>query len=644
MAPISSRASFRWLLALTALAALGIGCSKSKDAAPVTDTTKTAKITGKVTYSRIPLLTNDKGEPTGLETDATKFTTLPARYVQVRLWVAENETSTTGQVSRPWRMQGSIATTSEGTYTFEYAHKGDTDAFVELVSTNVPTTGARIRLVADSAGIDSNLPQSDRPLYILRKGVAGKLPEVAAVPGEKITGDATVNFDIGQTTSWWLNADLASEAVLQQAVKESSPTGSRVLGILDSFSEYASVLGNASTPNVLDLHYRPGLSHARGSFIEYDLTRYPKAYASTGYHYFGSLRGGASNDDAWDAGVIATLAAQNSIFSNSHSGPWAFVQPVDRWSVGAGKEMVNLHPTAAFQQASIQALAAIALKTPYLADTQAGAAPRVVDVRKVGDVPRDAFSVPNLRALAWEIALKANSLPSPGTPTDWAKLTATSALRYFNQVAPRDSNSKPTDLVTVFSQLARLKEDKGTTETVDLKAIFTDDVLKALLVPFGIEWPRPTTGALATFLGDWGTDFTPETGKPLFAKTFTLGMTEALQDGSGLYPNASKGETVTAIYATSKDLAYFLDVQPLPPAGVKLEIRISNPATLGGAPTVLTFDANTPQDPTHPIKRVVFLNSTKDGVVTYLPITFHLVSPTAKVASSPFTVTLRPTL
>lgn len=644
MAPISSRASFRWLLALTALAALGVGCSKSKDADPSTDTSKTAKITGKVTYSRIPLLTNDKGEPTGLETDATKFTTLPARSVQVRLWVAENETSTTGQVNRPWRLQGSVPTTSEGIYTFEYAHKGDTDAFVELVSTNAPSSGAMIRLVADPAGIDSNLPQSDRPLYILRKGVAGKLPEVAAVPGEKITGDATVNFDIGQTTAWWLNSDIASEAVLQQAVKEPSPTGSRVLGILDSFSEFSAVFGNASTPNVLDLHYRPGVSHARGSFIEYDLTRYPKAYSPLGYHYFGSLRGGASNDDAWDAGVIATLAAQNNVFGNTHSGPWAFVQPMDRWSLDAGKEMVNLHPSVALQQANIQVLAAIALKSPYLADTLAGAAPRVVDVRKVGDAPRNIFSTPNLRALAWEIALKAHSLPSPGVPADWAKLTGSSAARYFIQVVPRDANTKQTDVISVFSQLARLKEDKGTTETVDLKAIFTDEAIKTLVQPFGIEWPRPTTGALASFLSDWGTDFAPETGKPLFAKALTLGMAEALLDGSGLYPNASKGETATVLYATSKDQAYFLDVQPLPPAGVKLEIRISNPATLGGATTLLKIDANTPSDPAHPIKRVVFLNTTKDGVASFLPISFHLVSPTAKVASYPFTVTLRPTL
>ncbi len=641
MAPNAFHASFRWLLALTAFAALGLGCSKSKDAAVTTDSTKTAKISGKVTYSRIPLVSNDKGEPVGLETDAAKFTTLPARYVQVRLWIAEEEKSTTGATSRPWYLANSTVTDKDGAYALELTHKGDTDAFVELVSVTTPMPPSQtIRLIADPAGIDSALPQSDRLLYVLRKGVAGKLPEEAAIPGEKVTGDATVNFDIKQNTAWWLNSDIPTESVLQQAVKEPSPTGSRVMGILDSLSEFATAFGSASLPGTLDLHYRPGVSHARGSFIEYDLTRYPKAYSVNGFHFFGSLRGAESNDDAWDAGVIATLAAQNVVYA-SHFGPWAFVQPLDRWSAVGGQELVGLAPQVAFPQGSVLPLAAIAMKSPYLADTLAGAPPRVLDIRKVGTAPRDAFSAPNLQALAWEIVLKANSLPSPGTPADWAKIVPSNAARYFSQAAPKDTTGKLTDVVSVFSQLARLKEDKASAETVDLKTIFTDDAIKALATPFGLEWPRPTTGPLATFLTIWGIDFTPVTGQPFFTKTLTLSMSGAHLDGTGRYNNASLGETLTGLYATTKDQAYFLDVAPLPPAGVKLELRFSA-AAVGGSPVMQTYDANTSTNPLDPLKRVVFFNSTKDNVTSYVPLSVHLVSPSTKIGDYTFTLTFRP--
>lgn len=641
MAPNAFHASFRWLLALTAFAALGLGCSKSKDAAVTTDTTKIAKISGKVTYSRIPLVSNDKGEPIGLETDAAKFTTLPARYVQVRLWIALDETSSTGATSRPWRLAASMVTDKDGAYSIDLSHKGNTDAFVELTSVATPMLpNEAIRLIADPVGIDSALHQSDRILYVLRKGVAGKLPDAAAIPGEKVTGDATVDFDIKQNTTWWLNSDIATESVLQQAVKESAPTGSRVLGILDRFSEFATAFGTASLPTTLDLHYRPGVSHARGSFIEYDRTRYPKAYSVNGFHFFGSLRGAESNDDAWDAGVIATLAAQNVVYA-SHAGPWAFVQPVDRWSAGAGQELVGLAPQVAFPQSSVLTLAAIVMKSPYLADTLAGAPPRVVDIRKVGTTSRDAFSVPNLQALAWEIVLKANSLPSPGTPTDWAKIVPSAGARYFTQVAPKDTNGKLTDVVTVYGQLARLKEDKATGETVDLKTIFTDDALKALVAPFGLEWPRPTTGPLATFLTDWGVDFTPATGLPLFTKTLTLSMSGALLDGTGFFNNASRGETLMGIYGTTKEQAYFLDVTPLPPVGVKLELRFA-PAVNAGSPIVQTYDANTSTDPLSPLKRVVFLNSTTSSVTSYVPLSAHLVSPSTKIGDYTFTLTFRP--
>jgi hypothetical protein len=236
-----------------------------------------------------------------------------------------------------------------------------------------------------------------------------------------------------------------------------------------------------------------------------------------------------------------------------------------------------LSPDLARIDGLANAMAANVLKSPYLADTQGtGLASPILDIRDVTALigaQLSPYSVPALQALSWEIILKANSLPSPGVATDWAAINVLTAARFFQPPLPtndaNDATARDIEPLNIYSQLNRLKEAKSTADPTDLAAIFTDAALTPLVAPFGLTWPRPTTGAYASFVADWGTD--PATPFP----SVTLSMAKAtLVDG--VYPNVSQGEVFYAGFSLTPDKRCILSatVTPALGAGVQLDLDL----------------------------------------------------------------------
>lgn len=545
-------------LMLTFLACGG-GSTDGGDSSPATPT---VTITVKVNYTRIPVLTDASGIPTGLETNTANFKNLPARGVQVRLWVAKEETALDGTKTRVWTSPAGAATDSTGTVTFTTAPK-DTDAFVEVLSI-LPTDGSRtLRIVGDPAGVNSSLPVGERPFYALRRGLDGSAPAGNPLPAGKASATATLTFDVGLADKWWLTLDGPDQ--LSKATQETTGTGSRVLAILDSIYAFsASGLGSSSPGAPLDLHYRMGVSDARGTFVEYDRTRFPLAYDGNLQilRYFGSIRGSQANDDAFDEGILLVLCARNGLWATG-------VSP----SFPTGQALPDYTLDACLLDALPFAMAASVQKSPYIADTAGGGA-TYRDVRSLGAQAGGAHSAAAVAALAWDLALKAQSLPSPGTPADWTKLDPKTLARFYVLTLPTDTKDVP----SVFGQMALLKEPKLASEPVDLAAIFTDAVLTGLAAPHTIPWPRPASGPSAPPSVDWGTD--PNSlATPL--APFSFSMAKAVQ-ADGRYPNSSSDEVRAGIFTLDKDVAYNLKVTTVPatlPAGTVLELLFTVPNT-----------------------------------------------------------------
>jgi hypothetical protein len=159
--------------------------------------------------------------------------------------------------------------------------------------------------------------------------------------------------------------------------------------------------------------------------------------------------------------------------------------------------------------------------------------------------------------------------------TDWTKINPKALIRFFSLTVPSDLSDRP----NLFLQLARLKEAKGTQEPVDLAAIFTDAALTTLTAPYSIPWPRPTTGAHATYILDWDKD--PNSlAAPLSPLQLSMAKAAAV---SGTYPNTSAGEATYRKFSLSKDTAYNLRVTTVPatlPAGTKVQVRLFAPSVI----------------------------------------------------------------
>lgn len=591
-------------LLLAGASMVGCGGKNSGSKTP----TDTYHVTGLVGYVRPPLVKDDLGVPTGLETDSTKFKTLPARGVAVRLWELTNEKQADGS---PVYIVSYVAITNlAGGYSIPV--QAGRSYFIEILSkVTTGVSGVPIRLVADS--IDSSLPVMDRNVYVMRKGLDGSTDSMTPATPAKET---TLNFTVGVADSW----RLAPESVTTDARAdlEPAPTGSRVLALLDSAYTFSTLYGGAATAAPLDLHYLQGVNHPKGSFVEYDPMTRPLTYdgSSGKRHFFGSIRGDqASNDDAFDEGVLFPIFARNVLSTYASS-----LAPV-------ASPLPDLAPDLAVLEAFADAMSANLLKSPYLADTSAsGTTYRDVrDLLGLTTPQCSPFSTPSLRALSWDLILKGNSLPNPGTATDWDKIDPRAMQRFLIPRIPTDTSGVLTDVINIYSQVARLKDPKSGSESVDLASLFTDSVLTPILSPYNLTWPRPVAPSpYASFLQDWGAD--PANTVP--AKTppqqsFTMSGASLVD---GVFPNASSGEVVYAKFTISKDTAFNLSLSlpsPLPP-GATIEVRLVG--------QTLIFDGtNTP------VRIVLAGNITTPQLYT---VRMRLLSPTT-LQSNPIQAALR---
>jgi hypothetical protein len=583
--------AFLQTLGATALLALALAChgKSGGDAASA----NTANISGTVTYARVPLATDANGVPTGLAdaTVATNLKTLVARGVVVRVYQQIQQTLPDGTVVLKWQVAKNGVTDSNGTYSLNVAK--DRPSMVEILSSfGGAADNSLVNVIAEPNGINSATGVLDRLRYAMRKAADGTAPASTNVPTSVLAADAVVDFSIGVDDSWWLVnpsftlinglAPYVDQAVLettQPGRTSGKGSGSRILGIGDTISTFVAAYATATAGSTLDLHYWPGRSEPRGSYIEYDRTLFPQSFdTSTGKnHYFGSLRGGATNDDAWDEGVILPMLARNVLYAASTTR--TFSVPLNVLFPPAAA-LTDLTPEMARIEGLADAMAANLLKSPYLADTQGtGLAAPVRDIRDISALSaaqKSPYSAPSVRALGWDVILKANSLPRPGTPTDWATITSTTAARFF--LAPTstvtgvtDSTGRDIEPLNIFSQLSRLKEGKSGSETVDLSAIFTDSVMGTLTAPYGLSWPRPTTGSYATFVADWGMD--PTGHLPPVA----LSMDKAVQV-NGVYPNLSQDEVFYAGFSLNADKRCVLSatITPALSAGAQIDVDLPN--------------------------------------------------------------------
>jgi hypothetical protein len=281
--------------------------------------------------------------------------------------------------------------------------------------------------------------------------------------------------------------------------------------------------------------------------------------------------------------------------------------------------LADLSPDMARIEGLAQAMAANVLQSPYLADTQGtGLAAPVVDIRDISSLNAtqlDPYSAPAIRAFAWQIILQANSLPSPGAASNWANINALAAARFF--LAPGGLTSgtiyaTPRDIepLNIYSQITRLKEVKLATEPVDLAAVFTDAVLTNLGSPFGIPWPRPTTGAYASFVSDWGTDPTG-TLPPVVLSMAKATQVNLLYPSATLaYPNVSEWEVFYAGFSLSADMPCTLTATISPALGTGAQVDVDLPfmsrtftfAGSGGTTDALVIPVSTTAPYYHPVR------------------------------------------
>jgi len=672
-----------------ALLSLGTACHKGNNGN--SSTAGTITISGTVKYLRVPLTTVTDtnspayGQPLGLESDSTKFTSLPARGVLVRAFQQIDATAYDGTTYTSWVVESSANVASDGTYTLtvDSGHK----TFVEVLSTAgyFDSTGAllgRINIFAEKNGMDPASPrlEPDRLMYALRKGLDGTAQtEPLVLPQTLSSANATVNFEVGLNDPWWITSRKSNwdDVLLTQAqgkgeialegpnftANPANPgTGSRVLAILDSAYSFAAAFGNPSPSGYpLDLHYFYDCSSgqsAQTSYVDYDLAAYPtshpNAFDGSAYHYFGLLQGGTASDDAFDEGVLFQMFGKNLIayYSGLPYLPIPRRQPNDPkyW-----QDLQDLSPDLAMLEGMGATMAATLLKSPYLGDTTGqpggGLNPLIPirDIRDLTGLKKDCFSAPAIASLGWEIALKANSLTSPGTPTDWAKLDASALKRFFYLTSSND-------IPNIFHQLTRLQEAKASTETIDLSAIFTDAALVSLLTPYNIPWPRPTTATAPdspyiSFTPFWEQD--PNSLiKPL--PPLVLSMANAHLGGNGQFPNVSwnvddpmrptlaRGEVFTGMFAISKDTTFDLSLNTSPaiPAAATVKVFLGSPNTSANPAFKIgnTYSFGASSSTQH-YQVPLGISGISSSSWAYIPVLVRLESPTVQLPSD-LTVTV----
>lgn len=620
----------------TVLLGLGAGC-KGKASGQAAGT---LTISGSVTYLRAPLNKDANGIPTGIETDPSKFVVMPARGVKLAAYQGRDQLNPDGVThTTAWVLIGTTNADSNGSYAFSTIPIGY-PTFIQLYSAMQQSGGhgSTVEVIADS--IDSTQPIINRPLYMMRKGADGSTSTSNPVPGTMANGDSTVNFVVGANDSWLLAPmGWAYPTIGPFTYPPTLAAGSKPLAILDSCYTFTTAFGDP-TPNsaagTLDLHYLPGVTHKRGTFVEYTLDNYPLSYDGTKFRFLGSVASGAPySDDAYNEGVLFPILARNFMFGQS----LVSLMPVNAAlpSMAADLALVEGFPDA---------MAASIMQTPYLANSALPSRFPAWDIRDISGLSasqKNAYSAPFIRALAWQFMLTANSIPGSTSPADWAKIDPTFLMRFFiltRVTATSGTATVVTDIPNLFEQFARLQEAETSGETLNLVAVFPDFTIANLLAPYSILWPG--TSALPTFTKNWGLD--PDSNVTALP-SFTLSMANAqtvtqwYQDSKGVaqqrtvYPNVSAGEVFYSEFQLTYDRQYALSVSTVPalPAGAQIEVMVNKATDVpilfgpGSAPYSLSLVGNY-SDTTTPV---------------WHSLRIRVISPTVKQPDLQVTVNLK---
>jgi hypothetical protein len=624
------------------LGILLIGCGGGGGTTVIEIATRT--VSGTVTYTRLPLKKDDSGRPLGIE-DPENAETLPLRGIWVRAVCSFEETMPDDSKVPVWSVLVSAYTDAEGKYSLtlfdpkslaageQKPLDEEAPVFIEILS---EFNGGRVRVTADPNGVNSQVPQADRVLYSMRKGLDGSMATADNLMPATATSEAEIelDFEIGLDDRWLIshsNVKYGSGAMV-----EPNGTGSKVAAIIDTAHKALTLIGNPSPgSSTLHLHYRQNIVEPLGTYVEYDPERFPLAFNpsdGTGsgiMHYFGSVRGGPEpeRDDAWDEGALISMMARNYLRNNA--APLHFQFPMKNFAdIGdRGNQLIrtDLQPTMAMAEGLPDTMAAIALKTPYLTS---GSGTSVRDIRDISGLPSDIFSGPAIAAFTWEIALKANDIDSPGDPETWEDLDPLSIKRFYeltNEILANEEAGiyEILDYPSLFTQLARLTAAMSFAEPIDLAEIFTEEVIAEMAEPFfGEIWPRPEEGPLSRFIKEWGTDpdSSDSTKEPL--PEFTFSMSASAMDAEGKYSNLTHKENHSAKIYVTKDTAYRLSVvaDPPLPIGAAVELRIN-----GNRLSSYIFDSSSLEP-----ERIVLRGNTVDYPNTYF-LDFSLKSPNVYV-------------
>lgn len=694
--------SFRRLgFALGALVLASVmGCNKSSGSDGSTAAGKVT-IKGKVTFDRIPLVRDTNGLPTGLETDPTKYEKdVPARNVIVNLYQkhaipdpAFPDDRTKDKIFFGFH---GYARTADGAYSFEVPADNEWMVEVQGSAAGLSTTYQAVNVLGDPAGMSSTVPQQYRLRYCLRKAPDGTAPPTAPgvnhVASSKVSEamkTAVVDFHVGVSTPWFLSEteyDHSESRIVLRMVPayspgvvegsnlnryseagslEPVPSGSRILSILDAFVDVVTYQGSTISSSavgpdaVLDLHYRPGHSEPKGTYIEWDRSTYPEAWiidATTGlpaptgqstavdtrtgqHHYFGSIRGAAANDDAWDRGPLTLLAAKAHLFLQARIGGfYAQQSPLGPYTpLPLGTLRTHQDPQMALVEGMPYGLTAIIQKNPYIADTSTGPV-TWIDVRDMTALPasdRTPFSGAFLPPLMWEMALKAQTITSPGTPTTWSGILPSVILPF---VTLRDSGDYR-EPINFYTQLRTMQSTlPGQTTASPFTDAGLQDLFQALGVPAGnIPWPRPATGPLAALATNWGENPSSLTAPSTPIQPFVLSMAQAVAVG-GVYDNTSRGEIQYARFSILPTRTYALsvDLPGGPLTGGQVEVTLIGARTPDGQMIkTYTFTQSSPSP-------IPFTFQAINGVPSNWMVRVRMLSPTTLQPDTTVKVSLVP--
>lgn len=606
------------------------GCSGKKNDTPASSA-KLATLQGDITYVRVPLTKDTNGVPTGLETNPANNKVLPARGIYVRAYEYDSTTS-------QWKFRQVAQTDANGHYAF-LVPEGD-NYILQVESFTQPYLGSVVSLIADPNGLASTLPQVQRPRYLLRAAPNGTAatpsnptPSSSVVQGQTYTA----NFTVDLATSWLTGSiELGAGGVapgFASAAFEGSPTGSRVLAILDSIYAFSIVAGDPTPGASLDLHYRMGRSESRGTYIEYDPQHWVQpSGVDLAYNpdngsddFFGSIQGAASNDDAWDESVLYRLVGRAHVIRQAGGSPYA-TYPFTLKAVGSPID--GLSSDIAMAEGLPLIIAANLLKSPYLADTDGTSGlVSVTDIRDLSGVAGadiGPYSPRTLAAMLWEVDLKANGITTPGTATAWAALDPKAIARLFTLGQPASGTFVPDH---IYLQLAKLKDAKTGAEPVDLAAIFTDTVINTVASPFNLPWPQPSTTA-------FGQAWTSTTGGTyLYNGTLSMSADHLV---NGVYPNESYKELAYLGIAQVNDQTYRLTLQTTPnplPSGATIQVVVFSGATT----QAWTFSGSSASPATFTLAG----NGSTASPLQY-PVRVRLLSPATLQSDIPFTLQVAP--